>query len=47
MSHYFNARLADQFDAMLHFDETNALEPLERTAGWDVGELPETYPSGI
>jgi erythromycin esterase-like protein len=47
MSHYFNARLADQFDAMLHFDETQALEPLERTAGWEAGELPETYPSGI
>lgn len=47
MSHYFNARLPDQFDAMLHFDETVALEPLERTAEWERGELPETYPSGI
>src|SRR6266566_6452899 len=29
-SHYFYARLADQFDALLHFDQTRAVEPLER-----------------
>ena len=29
-SHYFHARLADQFDAVLHFAETRAVEPLER-----------------
>jgi erythromycin esterase-like protein/predicted phosphoribosyltransferase len=43
-SHYFNARLPDQFDALIHLDETSALEPLERTSGWDTGEAPETYP---
>src|SRR6266550_4486620 len=32
MSHYFHARLSDQFDAVLHFDETRAVEPLERIA---------------
>jgi erythromycin esterase-like protein len=47
MSHYFYARLAEQFDAVVHFDETQALEPLERTAGWDAGEPPETYPFGV
>jgi erythromycin esterase-like protein len=46
-SHYFHARLADQFDAIIHFDETRAVEPLERTAEWEAGELPETYPSGV
>src|SRR5437660_1962950 len=30
ISHYFHARLSDQFDAVLHFDETRAVEPLER-----------------
>jgi predicted phosphoribosyltransferase len=30
-SHYFHARLADSFDYVLHFDETRAVEPLERT----------------
>jgi erythromycin esterase-like protein len=46
-SHYFFANLADQFDAVIHFDETKAVEPLERTSEWERGELPETYPSGI
>ncbi len=46
-SHYFHARLGDQFDAVIHLDHTGALEPLERTSLWDNGEPPETYPSGI
>ena len=47
LSHYFSARLADQFDAVLHFDETRAVEPLERSAGAVTDELPETFPSGV
>jgi erythromycin esterase-like protein len=47
LSHYFRARLSDQFDAVMHFDETRAVEPLERTARWEAGEAPETYPSGL
>jgi erythromycin esterase-like protein len=47
ISHYFHARLADQFDAVLHIDETHAVEPLERTSEWETGELPETYPWGV
>ena len=31
----------------LHFDETRAVEPLERTSEWEAGELPETYPWGV
>ncbi len=46
-SHYFDARLSEQFDAVLHLDETRALEPLERHAVWESGEPPETYPTGI
>jgi erythromycin esterase-like protein len=46
-SHYFHARLADQFDAVVHFDETEAVEPLERTALWEAGEVPETFPFGV
>jgi erythromycin esterase-like protein len=46
-SHYFEARLSDQFDAVIHFDETQALEPLERYALWESGEPPETFPTGI
>jgi erythromycin esterase-like protein len=40
LSHYFRASLADQLDAVMHVDDTRALEPLERTARWDDGELP-------
>ena len=46
-SHYFDARLADQFDAVIHIDRSRALEPLERTSTWDRGEPPETFPSGV
>lgn len=46
-SHYFHSRLASQFDAVIHLDQTRALDPLERTAEWDRGELPETFPTGI
>jgi erythromycin esterase-like protein len=46
-SHYFEARLPEQFDAMIHLDHTEALAPLDRTSGWDEGEPPETWPSGI
>ena len=47
LSHYFEARLPDQFDAVLHFDETQAVEPLERTSGWEQGEVPEAFPTGL
>ena len=46
-SHYFEARLSGQFDAVLHLDRTHALEPLERTSLWEGGELPETYPFAV
>jgi len=46
-SHYFQAHLSAQFDAVLHFDETRAVEPLERTSEWEAGEVPETFPTGI
>jgi len=47
MSHYFHARLPEQFDGILHFDHTRAVEPLERTAEWGAGEMEETFPSGL
>jgi erythromycin esterase-like protein len=47
LSHYFHAVLARQFDAVLHYDTTRAVEPLERTGVWDRGELAETYPSAL
>jgi erythromycin esterase-like protein len=47
ISHYFHARVSDQFDAILHYDHTRAVEPLERTAEWELGEVEETFPSGL
>jgi erythromycin esterase-like protein len=47
LSHYFHARLPKQFDAVLHFDETRAVEPLERNAEWAPAEVPETFPSAL
>jgi erythromycin esterase-like protein len=47
LSHYFHARLAEQFDCIIHLDETRALDPLEQTPEWERGELPETYPTGM
>jgi erythromycin esterase-like protein len=46
-SHYFHARLSDQFDGVIHFDHTRAVEPLERTGEWERGEVEETFPSGL
>jgi hypothetical protein len=45
-SHYFQCNMLDQFDYVMHFDHTRALEPLERGADWIRGEFPDTYPTG-
>ena len=46
-SHYFQATLPAQFDAVIHVDVSSAVEPLERMALWEAGEPPETYPTGL
>jgi erythromycin esterase-like protein len=46
-SHYFEAKLSEQFDAVIHCDPTRAVSPLERIAAWDPSEAPETFPSGV
>jgi erythromycin esterase-like protein len=45
-SHYFSARLPQQFDLLVHVDRTRALEPLEKWGRHEV-DLPETYPTGV
>lgn len=47
MSHYFEARLSEQFDAVIHIDRTRALIPLEKTVPWQRGEAFETYPTAV
>jgi erythromycin esterase-like protein len=47
-SHYFQARLPRQFDAIVHLDETHALRQLDSSGGSEAAcEPPETYPSGV
>jgi erythromycin esterase-like protein len=46
-SHYFSAQLPLQFDAVLHYDTTRAVEPLERTGEWSGADLPDTYPTTL
>ena len=45
-SHYIQASLPRQFDAVVHVDRTQALEPLERWSRHEA-DLPETFPSGV
>ncbi|HVZ66592.1 MAG TPA: erythromycin esterase family protein [Lacunisphaera sp.] len=47
LSHCFNARVAEQFDAIIHLDETGAVDPLPGQLVRDTTEVPETYPSGV
>jgi erythromycin esterase-like protein len=45
-SHYFIASLPDQFDLVIHYDETRAVEPLEL---WSrpTADVPDTFPTGV
>ncbi len=47
LSHYFYSDLASQFDAVIHFDKTRAVKPLDPSANMVHVEIPETYPTGI
>jgi erythromycin esterase-like protein len=47
VSHYFRAWLSDQFDAVIHIDETTALRPVERLAPLPDHELPATFPGDV
>lgn len=46
-SHYVHTRPARMYDALLHFDHTAALVPLDRTPGEQPArEVPDTFPTG-
>lgn len=45
-SHYFESCLANQYDGLVFFRESNALVPLEKTSRWKGGEE-ESFPSGL
>lgn len=46
-AHYFETRIADQYDAVVHLDVTHAVEALDRESLLEEDELPETYPSTL
>ena len=46
-SHYFHASLPDQFDAVIHFDTTSAVLPLERAAAFDAEDHGLRQRSGV
>lgn len=46
-SHYFEASLSRQFDAVVHFDHSRAVEPLERGFLWTTEDQPETWPFNV
>ncbi len=46
-SHYFYSSLPKQYDFIIHYDETSALEPLDVAAEIPAGETDDTYPSGL
>jgi erythromycin esterase-like protein len=47
-SHYFRARIAEQFDAVVHLDTTTALRPLDVDAPEVAAPIAdETWPSGL
>ena len=43
-SHYFEARLASQFDELIWFDETSAVTPFKTS---ELEGMPDTYPFGL
>jgi erythromycin esterase-like protein len=47
LSHYFYAKVPAQFDGVIHFDRTRAVEPLDRVASWTHEDAPETFPVGV
>lgn len=47
VSHYYHARLPEQFDFLIHLEETTAVEPLEGKMRWASRELEDTFPFGL
>ncbi len=47
VSHYFTAVLSEKFDGIIHFDETSAVEPLDKNLSGTSEDLPETFPEGL
>ena len=46
-SHYFQVQLPAQFDAVIHIDTTQAVEPIDLLDQPEAVEAPETFPFGL
>ncbi|MBW4559696.1 MAG: erythromycin esterase family protein [Mojavia pulchra JT2-VF2] len=46
-SHYFYACLPEQFDAVIHIDDTRGVQPLDRTPESEISDPPETFPFAV
>ena len=47
VSHYFHADLPEQFDAVIHFDRTSAVVPIDPVSSLTDIDMAETYPEGL
>lgn len=48
LSHYYTTCFPRQFDAVIHIDQTRAVEPVEHLDSWAHGtEAPESFPTGL
>jgi erythromycin esterase-like protein/predicted phosphoribosyltransferase len=47
VSHYVDVVMPEQFDAILHIDETRAVSPLPEEVAPAVPHIDETYPTGL
>ena len=45
--HMFSKINTSGLDAVLHFDETRAVEPLDASEHWQAADAAETYPAGL
>lgn len=46
-SHYFQVRIEDQFNAVIHIDQTKAVQPVDRSSEWKEDQVDQTYPVGL
>jgi len=47
VSHYFTAVLSEQFDGVIHFDETSAVEPLDKISSETHKDAPKTFTDSL
>jgi erythromycin esterase-like protein len=45
LNHYSQTRLSDQFDAVVHFDQTTGVHPLVGDPGYEADEIPSAIPA--